>query len=111
VSLSVVTGTFSFTGRFIAERLLAKGEAVRTLSRRPAPGHPLAAHVSYAELQFAARDRLHEALRGGRAPAAGRLAGGARAGPRAPLRLRARAQLGARLSWSRWGPMRCARRC
>ena len=35
--VSVVTGAFSYTGSHIAARLLADGERVRTLSRRPAP--------------------------------------------------------------------------
>lgn len=35
--LDVVTGAFSYTGRFIAEQLLAEGRRVRTLSRTPAP--------------------------------------------------------------------------
>jgi uncharacterized protein YbjT (DUF2867 family) len=38
----VVTGAFSYTGRAIAERLLASGRRVRTLSRSPAPpGSPI----------------------------------------------------------------------
>ena len=42
---SVVTGAFSYTGSFIAARLLARGESVRTLSRTPAPaGSPIVAH-------------------------------------------------------------------
>jgi uncharacterized protein YbjT (DUF2867 family) len=44
VSLDVVTGAFSYTGRAIAERLLASGRRVRTLSRTPAPaGSPVEA--------------------------------------------------------------------
>jgi uncharacterized protein YbjT (DUF2867 family) len=40
----VVTGAFSYTGRAIAERLLASGRRVRTLSRSPAPpGSPIEA--------------------------------------------------------------------
>ena len=42
---SVVTGAFSYTGSFVAARLLARGDTVRTLSRTPAPtGSPIAAH-------------------------------------------------------------------
>jgi NADH dehydrogenase len=41
----VVTGAFSYTGSFIAARLLARGESVRTLSRTPAPADsPIVAH-------------------------------------------------------------------
>ena len=50
--LDVVTGAFSFTGRAIAELLLAQGRRVRTLTRKPAPGHPLAPLVEAAELRF-----------------------------------------------------------
>lgn len=48
--VDVVTGAFSYTGRFIAERLLADGRSVRTLSRTPAPpgsrveAHPIRFH-------------------------------------------------------------------
>lgn len=39
---AVVTGAFSYTGRFIAARLLDEGFRVRTLSRTPAPaGSPI----------------------------------------------------------------------
>jgi uncharacterized protein YbjT (DUF2867 family) len=58
----VVTGAFSYTGSYIAEELLARGRAVRTLTRRPAPEHPLASQVETAPLVF---DRsLVESLRG-----------------------------------------------
>ncbi|MBA3413333.1 MAG: epimerase, partial [Actinobacteria bacterium] len=35
--LDVVTGAFSYTGRFIARRLLADGRRVRTLTRHSDP--------------------------------------------------------------------------
>jgi uncharacterized protein YbjT (DUF2867 family) len=60
--LDVVTGAFSFTGRHIAEALLARGRRVRTLARRPDPGHPLAVRVEVAPLAF--DDSLDESLRG-----------------------------------------------
>ena len=63
-ALSVVTGAFSYTGSHIAARLLADGERVRTLSRRPDPAHPLSARVEPGTLQFADRDRLRDDLRG-----------------------------------------------
>ena len=62
--LDVVTGAFSYTGRFIAERLLALGRPVRTLTRAPAPGHPLAARVDAARLRFDDVDALAADLRG-----------------------------------------------
>ena len=60
--LDVVTGAFSYTGRHIAEALLARGRRVRTLTRRPDPSHPLADRVEVALLAF--DDSLGESLRG-----------------------------------------------
>jgi uncharacterized protein YbjT (DUF2867 family) len=60
--LDVVTGAFSYTGRHIAEALLARGRRVRTLTRRPAPTHPLADRVETAPLVF--DESLVESLRG-----------------------------------------------
>jgi uncharacterized protein YbjT (DUF2867 family) len=48
----VVTGAFSYTGRHIAEQLLARGRSVRTLTRRAEPSHPLASRVEAAPLVF-----------------------------------------------------------
>ncbi|MGB2954305.1 MAG: NAD(P)H-binding protein [Gaiellaceae bacterium] len=57
---SVVTGAFSYTGRYIAERLLALERPVKSLSRSPAPpGSPIEA----VPLRFE-REHLAEALRG-----------------------------------------------
>jgi uncharacterized protein YbjT (DUF2867 family) len=58
----VVTGAFSYTGRFIAERLLAGGREVRTLSRRP-PGHD-DLDLPTAPLQFEDVAALVESLKG-----------------------------------------------
>jgi NADH dehydrogenase len=62
--LDVVTGAFSFTGRAIAEELLDRGRKVRTLTRRDAPGDPLAARIERAELQFRDDEALRRALEG-----------------------------------------------
>jgi uncharacterized protein YbjT (DUF2867 family) len=48
----VVTGAFSYTGSFITEELLARGRAVRTLTRHPQPDHPLAGQIETAPLVF-----------------------------------------------------------
>jgi uncharacterized protein YbjT (DUF2867 family) len=59
--VDVVTGAFSYTGRWIAERLLELGGEVVTLSRSPAPaGSPIAART----LQVADVDALARALDG-----------------------------------------------
>jgi uncharacterized protein YbjT (DUF2867 family) len=60
--LDVVTGAFSYTGRHIAEALLARGRRVRTLTRRRDPSHPLATRVEVAPLAF--DDSLAASLRG-----------------------------------------------
>lgn len=58
----IVTGAFSYTGRFIAARLLAGGRGVRTLSRSgPGPGDP---QLAVSPLRFDDRAELVEALRG-----------------------------------------------
>jgi uncharacterized protein YbjT (DUF2867 family) len=61
--MHVVTGAFSFTGSFVATELLARGEAVKTLSRRRDPGHPLAERVRVGRLAFEEGTLLAE-LRG-----------------------------------------------
>ena len=60
----VVTGAFSFTGRFIARRLLAQERRIKTLTnhaRRPGT-EDITAEV--APLQFTDRDALVDSLRG-----------------------------------------------
>src|SRR5438445_3543688 len=59
---SVVTGAFSYTGRYIAERLLALGQPVRTLTRHPPSRSD--GGIEVAPLNFADRDGLVDALRG-----------------------------------------------
>jgi NADH dehydrogenase len=61
---SAVTGAFGFTGRAIAEALLAGGAAVVTLTRRTAPDDdPLASRLTVAPLAFDPAE-LAEALEG-----------------------------------------------
>ena len=58
----VVTGAFSYTGRFIVERLLAEGRDVRALSRsQRGAGDP---DVPRSPLQFEDATALAESLRG-----------------------------------------------
>ncbi|HLE88729.1 MAG TPA: NAD(P)H-binding protein [Candidatus Limnocylindria bacterium] len=59
-----VTGATSYTGRFIAERLVAAGRSVVDITRRPQLPHPLGAAVSTAELDVAHPDRLAATLDG-----------------------------------------------
>ena len=60
----VVTGAFSFTGRFIAQRLLAEGRPVRTLTNHPRRPGADEIHVDVAPLQFSNYPELVESLRG-----------------------------------------------
>ncbi len=60
----VVTGAFSFTGRFIARHLLANGRRVRTLTNHPRRPGAEDLDVDIAPLQFIDRAALVESLRG-----------------------------------------------
>jgi len=61
--LDVVTGAFSYSGRAIADRLVAAGRSVRTLTGHPSRRPPGSA-VSIAPLVFDDPDALAESLRG-----------------------------------------------
>lgn len=60
----IVTGAFGYSGRYIAERLLACGLPVRTLTNSPERESPLAGRVSVLPYAFDDPPRLAEALRG-----------------------------------------------
>jgi uncharacterized protein YbjT (DUF2867 family) len=62
--LDAVTGAFSFTGGFIARRLLADGRRVRTLTNHPRRAGAQEMDVEVVPLQFTDRDALIESLRG-----------------------------------------------
>jgi len=64
VTTDAVTGATSFTGRFIAERLVARGRFVTDLTRDPHDPHPLGELVSSAALDFEHSDRLTRTLEG-----------------------------------------------
>jgi uncharacterized protein YbjT (DUF2867 family) len=61
--MDVVTGAFSFTGRYVAARLLELGREVRTLTRHPQSASPFGARVEAFPLEFDP-DTLTERLRG-----------------------------------------------
>lgn len=62
ITFSVVTGAFGYTGKYIAQRLLALGHRVKTLTRhRPQGADP---RLAVAPLDFANRDGLIHDLRG-----------------------------------------------
>jgi uncharacterized protein YbjT (DUF2867 family) len=60
----VVTGAFSFTGRFIARRLLADDRVIRTLTNHPQRPGAGEMKVDVAPLQFSNYPALVESLRG-----------------------------------------------
>jgi uncharacterized protein YbjT (DUF2867 family) len=60
----VVTGAFSFTGRFIARRLMAEGRPIRTLTNHPRRPGADEIKADVAPLQFTDRAALVESLRG-----------------------------------------------
>ncbi|HEY9286990.1 MAG TPA: NAD(P)H-binding protein [Candidatus Dormibacteraeota bacterium] len=62
--LDLVTGAFSYTGRFVAPRLLRRGRQLRTMTNHPDRSSPLYAHVETSALDFERPDRLVEVLRG-----------------------------------------------
>jgi uncharacterized protein YbjT (DUF2867 family) len=62
--LHVVTGAFSYTGKYITRRLIAEGIRVRTLTNHPDRPHEFGDSVSTATLDFSRPDALVESLRG-----------------------------------------------
>ena len=62
--MDVVTGAFSFTGKYIAARLLALGREVRTLTRHEQSESPFGDAVRAFPLAFDAPGKLRDALRG-----------------------------------------------
>jgi uncharacterized protein YbjT (DUF2867 family) len=61
--MDVVTGAFSFAGRYVAARLLELGREVRTLTRHPQSASPFGPRVEAFPLDFDP-DTLTERLRG-----------------------------------------------
>ena len=61
---AVVTGAFSYTGRYIAQRLLEKGVRVSTLTRRSTADDPFGGRVSAVPLDFGNQDGLRRSLDG-----------------------------------------------
>jgi len=64
LSFDVVTGAFSFTGRFIAQRLMAQDRRIRTLTNHPRRNVAGDVTAEVAPLQFVDRDALVESLSG-----------------------------------------------
>lgn len=64
MATDAVTGATSYTGRFIAKRLVAAGRKVVDLTRAPRHPHPLGESASSAILDFDHPERLARALDG-----------------------------------------------
>ena len=62
--IDVVTGAFSYSGRFIAAQLLERGRGVRTLTNHPKPDDPLAPQIPTYPLNFEDPLALVAALKG-----------------------------------------------
>jgi nucleoside-diphosphate-sugar epimerase len=62
--LSVVTGAFSFTGKYITQRLLSMGERVRTLTGRSNQENPFGPQVAAFPFNFDAPGQLTKSLQG-----------------------------------------------
>jgi NADH dehydrogenase len=64
MTTDAVTGATSYTGRFIAQRLVAGGRKVVDLTREPRAPHPLGDSASSAALDFEHPDQLARTLDG-----------------------------------------------
>jgi uncharacterized protein YbjT (DUF2867 family) len=62
--IDVVTGAFSYSGRFIAAQLLERGRSLRTLTNHPKPDDPLAPQIPSYSLNFLDQAGLVAALKG-----------------------------------------------
>src|SRR5260370_22011174 len=62
--LDVVTGAFSYTGKYVTRRLLNAGRKVRTLTGHPGRANVFGGQVEIAPLSFENRVDLVQSLRG-----------------------------------------------
>jgi len=60
----VVTGAFSYTGKYITRRLLSVGKKVRTITGRPASESPFGDHVAAHQFSFDNLGQLIQSLEG-----------------------------------------------
>jgi NADH dehydrogenase len=61
---AVVTGAFGYSGKYIAQRLLDRGFAVRTLTGHPLKPYPFGGAIDVAPFNFENLGKLTESLRG-----------------------------------------------
>ena len=62
--MAVVTGAFSYTGRYVTRRLLGQGVRVRTLTRSPDVEDPFGGRVEVGPLYFSDSDGLCRSIQG-----------------------------------------------
>ena len=62
--MAVVTGAFSYTGNYVARRLLKQGVRIRTLTRRPDQPNPFGGAVEPAPLDFSDPEGLRRSMEG-----------------------------------------------
>ena len=60
----VITGAFSYTGKYVTRRLLDRGKQVATLTNHPQRKNPFGKHVTVHPYSFEDPARLRETLRG-----------------------------------------------
>ena len=61
---NLITGAFSFSGRFIAEELLKTGEKVETLTGHPKPEYPYFDKITIKQFNFDNFEAMVENFRG-----------------------------------------------
>ena len=64
MEINVITGAFSYTGKYITRRLLAMGKQVRTLTGHPNNSNPFGPQVSVHPLSFEKPAELVKSLEG-----------------------------------------------
>src|SRR6266852_2094919 len=62
--VNVITGAFSYTGKYITQRLLAQGKEVRTLTGHPNNPNPFGEQVQVHPFNFDQPHKLVESLQG-----------------------------------------------
>lgn len=61
---AVVTGAFSYTGKYVTQRLIEQGVRIRTLTRHPDHPNPFGDSVEASRLDFSDSDGLCRTMRG-----------------------------------------------
>ncbi|PKB63583.1 MAG: epimerase [SAR202 cluster bacterium Io17-Chloro-G2] len=64
LEINVVTGAFSYTGKYIAQRLLSMGKSVTTLTNHPQRPDPVLNSIQIHRYNFQDTHQLEESLRG-----------------------------------------------